>query len=559
MCAAAHTLHAEAAASPETGASAESGLPASNGGDSSPGGFQKSRMINLHSTDMEWQRLSRLKNGVNMPTAVQSVSAAEAAFYGFEIDSPLVPGKKTFFKPIVRVQPFFTAWNDIDTDRGTKDFALRKRLGMEDEILAAGVSFGTSSFYGTVQFDLSTDELVRKADSSGSLGFWEPQVYGEWMTFPREGYLSWAGENISFTAGRLKTGIGLGDENLVLNGQALWYDNIQFSWWSEKFKFFTLVGSSSSHLSDGEWEVQQYNWDDINNHDDSAQADIPLKMFTYHRFEWKPVPRFGVGITEMQMIGGKVPDLFNLLPMAIWHNTYSAAVTNVMFQADVWALPLDGLLLYGEFLIDDMQSAVESGESKPNCLAWELGALYTLPIDVPGWMFFVSGEYSHADRWTYTRWQPYLTMYQRQVSSGGHSGLDTPLGHSEGGDVDSFGVSFGAVTERGGRVELGYTYLVKGPVYLNQIVEYQGGKNDFGAYYPVYYDLDSWTEDGMLDKILDKPDKRSHCIVLSASWPFGSHFEASAALDMRYVTNARHEKGETAFETIFKTGVLWRW
>lgn len=501
---------------------------------------------------MEWQRLDRMRNGMNMPTAVHSISAAEAVSYGFTVDKFIPEGRKTFISPILKVQPFFTAWNNIDTERGTRDFSLRKRLGMEDEILAAGFSFGTESFYASFQFDMSTDELIRKADSSGYLGFWQPQVYGEWMTFPREGYLSWAGENISFFAGRMKTGIGLGEDNLILNGQASWYDSLQFTWWDEKFKFFSMIGSSSSHLSDEEWEVQKDNsWDSVNNHDSSAEADIPLKMFTYHRFEWKPVQRFGIGVTEMQLIGGKIPDLFNLLPMVTWHNTYSAAVTNVMFQVDFWTLPFDGLLINGEFLVDDLQSAVESGESKPNCLAWELGVLYTLPVDVPGWIFFVRGEYSHADRWTYTRWQPYLSMYQRQVSSGGHSGLDTPLGHSEGGDVDSFKFSVGAVTEQGGRIELGYKYLIKGPVYLNGII-----KNSAGEYVPVYYDQVS---DPEVAEILDKPDKHSHCFLLEGAWPFGKHFEASAGLDLRYVINASHNQGEKDFETIVKTGFLWHY
>lgn len=528
----------------------ESGSPSGSNDNGSAWKMQKSHMLNLHSRSMEWQKLKRIQGGENIPTAVHSISASEASYYGFTVDRYLPAERKTFLSPVLRVQPFFTVWNNIDTERGSRDFSLRKRLGMEDEILAAGITFGTESFFASFQFDMSTDELVRKADSSGFLGFWQPQVYGKWMTFPREGYLSWAGENISFFAGRMKTGIGLGEENLILNGQASWYDSLQFTWWDEKFKFFSMIGSSSAHLSDGEWAVQKQQWDDINNHDDSATADIPLKMFTYHRFEWKPVRRFGIGVTEMQLIGGKVPDLFNLLPMVTWHNTYSAAVTNVMFQADFWALPLDGLLIQGEFLVDDLQSAVETGESKPNCLAWELGALYTLPLDIPGWIFFLSGEYSHADRWTYTRWQPYLSMYQRQVSSGGHSGLDTPFGHSEGGDVDSFKFSVGAVTEQGGRIELGYKYLIKGPVYLNDLV-YDGN-----GFLPVYYDQVS---NPGVAAVLDKPDKHSHCFLLEAVWPFLKHFEASAGLDLRYVMNASHEKGKKAFETIFKTGILWHY
>lgn len=70
-----------------------------------------------------------------------------------------------------------------------------------------------------------------------------------------------------------------------MNGQAAWHDNVQFSWRGEKFKFFTMIGTSSSSLSTEEWNVQQYPCDSGG---DAAVADgtiIPFKMFTYHRLE----------------------------------------------------------------------------------------------------------------------------------------------------------------------------------------------------------------------------------------------------------------------------------
>ena len=520
--------------------------------------FQRSKLINLHSSEMEWQKLSRIRDGVNMPTGVQTISASEAFFYGFSPKTPDLSQKGTFFRPFLRLQPFFTAWNNVDTERGTQDFATRKRLSLDDEVLTGGVDFGSRSFYGSLQIGLSTIETIKHAgsseSSSGYLGFWQPNVYGTWFTAPQEAYLSWAWEHASFAAGRFKTGIGFGEENLILNGQAVWYDNVQFSWWNEKFKFFTMIGASSSHLSDAEWEVQQYDWDTINNHDATVAGDdgmiIPFKMFTYHRIEWKPFSRLGLALTEMQLVGGKMPDLTNFLPAVIWHNTYTAGVTNVMFQVDAWALPAKGLFVYGEFLIDDMLlSGIESSDAKPRSLGWELGALYTLPVNVPGWIFFVSGEYTHVDEWTYTRWQPYLSMYQRQVATGGWHGLDTPLGHSEGGDVDTFAISVGAVTDKGARFELGYKYIIKGPVYINQLVSasesgYTG--NYTGSYVPVYYD----TVDA------EGADKKSHCIMLEGAWPFLNHFKLSASVDLRYVINANHVDGKKAFETIFKMGLL---
>ncbi len=509
--------------------------------------FQRSKLINLHSSDMDWQRLSRIRDGVNMPTGVQAISASEAFFYGFIPETPDMTGKKAFFKPFLKLQPFFTAWNNVDAERGIQDFATRKRLSLDEEILTGGVAFGAKSFYGTIQIGLSTIETIKRTDSSesssGYLGFWQPNVYGTWFTAPQEAYFSWAGDNASFAAGRFQTGIGFGEENLILNGQAVWYDNAQFSWWNEHFKFFTMIGTSSSHLSEEEWAVQQVDWDTINNHDAvvSAGTIVPFKMFTYHRLEWKPVERVGIALTEMQLVGGKIPDLTNILPTTIWHNTYTAGTTNVMMQIDAWAVPIKGLFVYGEFLMDDMLlPGIEDEDAKPACLGWELGALYTLPISLPGWIFYVSGEYTHVDKWTYNRWQPYLSMYQRQVATGGWYGIDTPLGHSEGGDVDTFGLSVGAATDKGAHFSLGYKYIIKGPVYINQIVDVDGTPT------PIYYDTVDATG----------ADKKSHCFLLKGSWPFMKHFELSASIDLRYVINANHDEGRKTFETIFKTGLL---
>ncbi len=533
---------------------------------------QSGRMLNRNDQELSWSYIERIRAGQNIPTTVQSLSAEEAAYYGLIPSQRPAPEaeSKPFLSPRALIQPFTLGWSGLessqwkdDDSRRVQDFPLLTRLSLAEPILMIGVSFGWDSLYATSQIDFTSDSQLKYADESGILGFWQPDEYLSWVTFPTLAYMSWSSNWTTVSAGRLQTGIGLGQSNLFLNGQAPWYDHIQFSWWTDSFRFFSLWGTSSSQLSAREWAVQSWmedtegnnkswGWDTENNHDASSQAVAAVKMFTYHRLEFTPFSRLGLGVSEMQMIGGKNPELMNMLPLVYWHNTYTPGTTNVMAMADIWSVPFAGLLLWMEFVMDDSKSASESGESKPNCWAWEAGTSWVLPLTNPRWRFTVNLEYSHADKWTYNRWQPYLTMYQRQVLTGGWDGLDIPLGHPEGGDVDQIGLRFVAMTRNGKKIEASYTWISKGPVYLGRIEEIQVQGET--RYIPVYYDYDSWTSEGELDRLIGNTRKHSHVIALSLVWPVGKNWSLKGDVDYRLILNAAHVKGRVDHELVWKAG-----
>jgi len=534
---------------------------------------QEGRMLNAHGKTLEWAYLQRIANGENIPTTVQSISVRESEFYG--LDTGITTTDAPAIKPLVVIQPFVIAWHGIDTSRDLTDESLMDRFRLDDPALLLGLSFSSYSLYGTTEIDFGTDSLTRYSDKNGITGFWNPLDYISYWTFPEEGYLSWSNKHVTLAAGRLATGIGLGKENIFLNGNARWYDQLQASWWSEHFRLFCFWGTSSSQLSDTEYKVQSFlpqdrdpksnatqedwGWDNIDNHDASTQSIVPLKIFTYHRFEFKPTDKIGLAFAEMQLVGGKVPDLANLLPTVVWHNTYSAGVSNVMLQADAWAVPLDGLLVYGEYLMDDTKAPKESGASKPNCWGWELGSTVVLPVKTNDWKFSLNAEYSHIDKWTYCRWQPYLTMYQRQILTGGHCGFDTPLGDTEGPDVDQVGITFTALSRLGNRVEVAYTYIDKGPVFMGMVVNnpYYTATNGESEDIPVYYDFDNYMGKGALDKYLGHIRKHSHVLKAKVSWPLMRNIEANGAVDVRYILNAGFVAGQTAVQAVYKLGVKW--
>jgi len=527
------------------------------------------RMLNAHEAGLEWEYLDLIARGENIPTTVQSISVEEASFYGLGRKYASPDDGAAMFAGRIALQPFALGWNGLDTENRMTDSSILTRLSLEDPVVEFGAAFGARGFFGNLQIDLVTDSTAKYAGQNGITGFWDPAAYASYWTFPDEGYLAWSGNNLTLAAGRLETGIGLGKTNIMLNGRARWYDKMQFSWWSDRFRLFSLWGTSSSFLDDKEYAIQTYSalsdddtswgWDTVNNHDAATQTTVPLKLFSYHRVEFKPFARIGFGFTEMQLVGGKAPDLTNLLPTVFWHNTYSAGVSNVMLQADVWAVPLAGILVYGEFLMDDSKAPSETGAAKPNCWGWELGAAYVLPVASRNWRYSLAAEYNHIDKWTYNRWQPYLTMYQRQMTTGGWNGFDIPLGHPEGGDVDQGGLSLTALSRDGKRIEIGYAYINNGPVYLGMTSdeEYPVPGSATDMIIPVYYDYDEYAGDGALAALLGKVRKHSHVINLKGAWPLGRRWEAKGEIDFRIILNAGHVAGETDTETVYKTGFKW--
>ena len=116
-------------------------------------------------------------------------------------------------------------------------------------------------------------------------------------------------------------------------------------------------------------------------------------------------------------------------------------------------VPLSGLLISGELFVDDVLSYDETSTTKPQALAWLGTARWSKALT--GKLLLDSGlEYQHVDQWTYTRWNPYLAMYQRQTLTGGWRSFDQSLGAPWGPDYDSISVFAGLKFKSGASMQL---------------------------------------------------------------------------------------------------------
>ncbi len=283
-------------------------------------------------------------------------------------------------------------------------------------------------------FNYRRDSIIGQSSTfQWDLDQWMGNLLGA-AEFPSKAYLAWAGDNFGIAAGRFPAGMGWGRlTGATLNPRASWYDQIRLYFDAGKLRFNAMWASSSAQLSEAESEIQFRRktdgssfWDSLNDHDFAAN-DQAIKLATWHQVEWKPLPWLGFGFAEMSVIGGRAPALHFVLPSAIWHSAYAAGYSNVGASIQAAAVPLPGLLVAGELFIDDMRSSDEPATAKPQALVWTGVARWSKALS-PKLGLDLGLEYGHADRWTYVRWNPYLSMYQRQTLAGGRRSLDQSLG-----------------------------------------------------------------------------------------------------------------------------------
>lgn len=366
-------------------------------------------------------------------------------------------------------------------------------------------------------------------NESATFAFWKSNTLRGSGDFPRESYVSFALPHASLAIGRFKTGIGYGFfGNTFLNGKAPYYDQIQGSLYGRGIRFHYLLGTSHPFLTGSEAAAQ------------SSGGTEPLKVFAYHRLEWQPLPWMVVGLGEMNLIGGKTPDFAFINPGAMWHNTYTPQYSNVMAMFDLSLVPFKGLHIFTEFTMDDYRLPTEGSGSNPNAFAYQAGVRYVLPL-AGEIKHAVGAEFTHVDPWTYNRSQPYLTMYQRQVSDGGWPYMDIPLGFTYGGDLNHYGVYYMAVARSGLLVQASYQRLDKGEIQLGldpSGTPYYAGRNDASG--PT----------GVIEV--------HRTAELRFTYPLSPNLEAFGFGSYSWIANFGHQTGATGNLSLFMAGLRWR-
>ncbi|MFN3691260.1 MAG: hypothetical protein ACK4R7_00065 [Fervidobacterium sp.] len=388
---------------------------------------------------------------------------------------PVNPAENIFY-----LQNDIPSFFNINLDFKVGEFKLYMELPIEREY---GNKISTLSNHTNFPFDFSID-----------------------LNFPEIAYLHYSNNTFYFSIGRYK--LSWGDARYPIHiSPTTSLDNFTLS-----INFpgivYTFHSISSFPLLAPEEETIQSNYSD--QHTDGRYFKAPSKYIFAHRLDFFNILsdeiKLRIGLGELNIVGGRVPDITDFSPVLIYHNTYGEGWSNVTGSIDFSLVYKNTLKIYGEFVLDDLLGPTEIGYTyKPGAFGFNIGGQFTVPISIGNLNVWL--EYGETSEWMYvTNYLPYLRINVRkfyiQNVPGARFLVDYPLGFIYGPDAKmfSFGVD-GNIQKYGINYSFEYNRLIKGQVNDNGVIRWKwfwdswpGNVSESGANTPpkaedVTYDL----------------------------------------------------------------------
>ncbi len=280
---------------------------------------------------------------------------------------------------------------------------------------------------------------------------------------PSLGYLTAQNDWGRFIFGRFPVHMGASPEfSLMLGGQKPWQDGALITLKTPlvRYHFFFaslnpwLQGSPQGKFSSDSVPVGSEAWQQT--HYPNAWAEnahnrvyaARAKSLVIHRLEFHGSWRdYGItlGISEMQAIGGKVPDLYDIAPFMVWHNDFKYGYTNNLVQIDARLHFPYGITAFGELAMDDLPYAPKEGPKQHAILGTLLGLEERGASSRLSWVQRL--HWIRTDPLLYRFLQPLNTLYARQTLSSNNQPaseatfidrfvIDYPAGYVRGGDAE---------------------------------------------------------------------------------------------------------------------------
>jgi hypothetical protein len=378
---------------------------------------------------------------------------------------------------------------------------------------------------------------------------------------PSLGYFNWTEDFLDFTLGRFPLHWSPSPEfGLALSSAVPYHNGAQLVFKFPRLRYRFLVsslnpwlegtpagGTSGEDYPVGSEEWRQRNYPDIGGTGNAHKRvyDARIKTLLAHRVEgwWGPM---GMGITETNVVGGKVPDLRDMNPFAVFHNNFGDGYSNNSMSLDALVRLPAGLSLAAEAFMDDLEWGETEGESATPSVMGYLGALRH-SFAAHGWFFSQSVHAVYTDPFLYGFQQPLNTLASRHVLTSNFQEdsdpvfvdkhvVDYPIGYLRGGDAMDFWYILEARRGRSLSAELRIGWLAQGEVSETTPFE-------------LYYEPHGSAPSGRPEEEL-RIQGRVGC-----AWRHGLAFSAGAGFSQ--VTNVDHEPGRSDLRPGFHAGLSW--
>lgn len=169
-----------------------------------------------------------------------------------------------------------------------------------------------------------------------------------------------------------------------------------------------------------------------------------------HRVDWIVNERIELGLCELVIYGGEARNMeFSYMnPLLPYYATQwnSSRDDNILASADFSIRPIDGLRIYGQFLVDDFSYI----HRDPDALGYICGIYLSDPMGILNTDF--RAEYTRIDTWTYTH-----RVMENQFT---HYGW--VIGHQLGPDADQLLVELCRMINVDIRAKLSYAFKREG-------------------------------------------------------------------------------------------------
>ncbi len=271
------------------------------------------------------------------------------------------------------------------------------------------------------------------------------------LNWPYTAYVAANGKNWDLRMGRDRISWGNGHTgNLLVSDHQPFHDMLLFSAWSD------LIGYTTGLI-----RFTPPDWGDGSGPGQTETSLDDYKALVAHRLTLRIPDSIQLTVTEAMMFQSDHLDIAFLNPAMIYHQYFMRSISNSMLTFELEWVPVNNLMLYGQFGIDELQILGESTSTTPNALGYLLGADYILPLS--GSLLRFWGEFVHLDPCFYLRdGVNFITPIRSQYPEGNFTMVDYYLGYPWGGDLQTVACGVDWVPGSGTTASLSYTYLAKG-------------------------------------------------------------------------------------------------